>query len=462
MIRVKLIALASVFAVSGVSAQMAGDLLWQYEIDANYLNNHPTVGPDGTVYVSDYTGSIYAISPDGQEKWTRDALGGQQGKADEGPIAIFPDGTVLVATNPLGAPIELVAYSPDGTELWVRTFTGGFINWFAGPNIGPDGHAYLAASAPDADSQVFAIDQKGNIVWESPTSPPLFKESSTGSSVCFVRDGSEDLLLFHCDHINGGLFAIDADTGSQEYLLNVRFAEAYLMQPFMPQVVANEARDQYYVTAVAIGSSLWAMRAFDADGSVEWTYDPGMISQASAPAVGADGTIFVAWDLQYLAAVEPDGSERWQIFDNTPISNQPAVSPDGGAVVVVGFPFGQSGRIEAFDTIDGDSMWETTLTLPVAGTVYPSTRATFSNNGDAVYVGSSVFTGADVGSFVYAYAAQSLCAADTNGDGILTPADFSAWVAAFNASSSMCDQNDDGSCTPADFSAWVANFNAGC
>jgi len=54
------------------------------------------------------------------------------------------------------------------------------------------------------------------------------------------------------------------------------------------------------------------------------------------------------------------------------------------------------------------------------------------------------------------------CPADTNGDGNLSPADFSAWVAAYNAQAPECDQNDDGSCTPADFSAWVANYNAGC
>ena len=54
------------------------------------------------------------------------------------------------------------------------------------------------------------------------------------------------------------------------------------------------------------------------------------------------------------------------------------------------------------------------------------------------------------------------CLADTNGDGMLSPADFSAWVAAFNAQAPECDQNTDGACSPADFSAWVANYNAGC
>ena len=57
---------------------------------------------------------------------------------------------------------------------------------------------------------------------------------------------------------------------------------------------------------------------------------------------------------------------------------------------------------------------------------------------------------------------ESSCLADTNGDGVVSPADFSAWVAAFNTQSPACDQNGDGSCTPADFSAWVANYNAGC
>ena len=44
----------------------------------------------------------------------------------------------------------------------------------------------------------------------------------------------------------------------------------------------------------------------------------------------------------------------------------------------------------------------------------------------------------------------------------MTPADFSAWVAAYNTNAPACDQNGDGICSPADFSAWVGNYNAGC
>ncbi len=56
----------------------------------------------------------------------------------------------------------------------------------------------------------------------------------------------------------------------------------------------------------------------------------------------------------------------------------------------------------------------------------------------------------------------SPCPADVNGDGMVTPTDFSAWVGAFNSGAPECDQNGDGMCTPTDFSAWVGNYNAGC
>ncbi len=54
------------------------------------------------------------------------------------------------------------------------------------------------------------------------------------------------------------------------------------------------------------------------------------------------------------------------------------------------------------------------------------------------------------------------CLPDTNGDGAVSPADFNAWIIAFNAQAPACDQNGDGLCTPSDFNAWILNYNAGC
>ncbi|RNC80318.1 MAG: hypothetical protein ED559_00430 [Phycisphaera sp.] len=54
------------------------------------------------------------------------------------------------------------------------------------------------------------------------------------------------------------------------------------------------------------------------------------------------------------------------------------------------------------------------------------------------------------------------CVADVNGDGMLSPTDFTAWINAYNNGDPQCDQNGDGACTPTDFTAWIANYNAGC
>ena len=70
---------------------------------------------------------------------------------------------------------------------------------------------------------------------------------------------------------------------------------------------------------------------------------------------------------------------------------------------------------------------------------------------------------ADDAGAAYAVAVPAApCPADTNSDGLLTPADFNAWIIAFNAQSPACDQNGDGICAPSDFNAWILNYNAGC
>jgi hypothetical protein len=45
-------------------------LKWRYERDSKLF--YPAIGTDGTIYVGSYGGYLYAISPDGKEKWRFD------------------------------------------------------------------------------------------------------------------------------------------------------------------------------------------------------------------------------------------------------------------------------------------------------------------------------------------------------------------------------------------------------
>jgi hypothetical protein len=53
-----------------------------------------------------------------------------------------------------------------------------------------------------------------------------------------------------------------------------------------------------------------------------------------------------------------------------------------------------------------------------------------------------------------------LCA-DQNADGIVSPADFNAWILNFNQGSLVADTNQDGLVSPADFNGWILAFNQG-
>ncbi len=91
--------------------------------------------------------------------------------------------------------------------------------------------------------------------------------------------------------------------------------------------------------------------------------------------------------------------------------------------------------------------------------------APFAQPGGRLDVGSGFIVGIGGGALSVATGdscSTQSCAGDTNGDDQLTPADFTAWINAFNNNLPQCDQNGDEVCTPTDFTAWIANFNAGC
>ncbi len=191
----------------------------------------------------------------------------------------------------------------------------------------------------------------------------------------------------------------------------------------------------------------------------------------------AAGSLSFFFDYSFLGTITAtaDNMSLAMPSGSTPVSG--AVMPDG-SFTVASVPVETAGTINVTGTgaagsaVDGTSIDLATLAqdpIVVSGNVDVETGIVTVTI--ALPLESSV-TDPDTGTVVTLAGTATVlaigpvpeptCAADTNGDGMVTPADFSAWVAAFNAMTPACDQNDDGACTPADFSAWVSNYNAGC
>jgi outer membrane protein assembly factor BamB len=106
------------------------------------FNSTPAIASDGTIYAAATNLSIYAINPDGTQKWT--AVYGVTGGFASSAIALANDGTVYLSAklNTAGDGV-LKAYNPaDGTEKWSVTLTGTNVEQ-GGPAVAADGTVYL-------------------------------------------------------------------------------------------------------------------------------------------------------------------------------------------------------------------------------------------------------------------------------------------------------------------------------
>jgi len=107
------------------------------------LVNSPAIGSDGTIYVGSLDNNLYAINPDGTQKWTF-----ATGDFVESTPAIGSDGTIYVGSNDFFA---FYAINPDGSQKWRAFSTGEDVT--SSPAIGSDGTIYVGSN----DNNLYAI-----------------------------------------------------------------------------------------------------------------------------------------------------------------------------------------------------------------------------------------------------------------------------------------------------------------
>lgn len=283
-------------AVATVFSQTPGTKKWHFTM-GEAVRSCPAIGSDGTIYVQSYDDNLYAINPDGTQKWIFDT--GETSRYDGEDVSpvIGIDGTIYT----IARGTNLFALSPDGAQKWA--FAGGMES--ESPAVGADGTVYVVA-VTQLSSSLYAINPDGTQNWTFTVG-----YSSSVSSPTLASDGTIYVVA------ERSLYAVNWD-GTEKWV----FPSAGRYLSGARSGLAIDADGTIYVGAYE------TFYAINPNGTQKWTF--ATKEAYGLPAIGEDGTIYVASDDEgKLYAINPDGTQKWVISLGCCIYTIPTVGVDG-------------------------------------------------------------------------------------------------------------------------------------
>jgi len=169
-----------------------GSLKWKYKT-GGAITSAPALAEDGTLYIGAWDDYLHAVySTNGTRKWVFYA---NDANIDCAPT-IAPDGTIYIGTlSSLGYGNKLYAVNPNGTEKW-RFQTGSDV--FSSPALGDDGTIFFGSH----DTYVYALYPNGTLKWQYKTGNYVMGSPSiTTDGTVYI--GSRDGNLYALYQNNG-------------------------------------------------------------------------------------------------------------------------------------------------------------------------------------------------------------------------------------------------------------------
>lgn len=345
------------------TSHVDGTVQWSFEAGAG-IESSPAIGVDGTIYFGSHDCKLYALYPDGSEKWhfqAGDPVYNEIWDVWKGIMsspAIASDGTIYFSS----AANFLFAINPDGTEKW-RFFVKWHNDFWSSPAVGPDGTIYIGSArndgAIDFPSGLYAIYPDGTEKWRYLITSGVTTSPAVGS------DGTIFVAAADAPTNLGKVYAI-YPSGIKKW----EFTTEYWMES-SPALGSDGT--------IYIGSGRESkVYAIYPDGTEKWRF-LALDGVSATPAIGADGTIYIgSWDYN-LYALYPDGTEKWSF--QTPasfegVSSSAAIGSDG--TIYVG---SNSGNFYAINP-DGTEKWH----FYSNGGTFPASPAIGSDG--TIYIGS--------------------------------------------------------------------------
>jgi outer membrane protein assembly factor BamB len=295
---------------------------WRFQTGGYMTGSSPVIAEDGTIYIGCWDSKLYALNPDGTKKWAV-VIGGNVASSP----AIAEDGTIYIGqTNS-----KIVAINPNGTIKWKYT-TGAEI--YSDPAIGDDGTIYIGSN----DDYLYALNPDGTLKWRFKTA------KAVGGSPSIADDGT----IYVAGVWDNWLYALYPNNGTVKWKCNIKVS------------CANPSIDSNGCIYVGGDEKLYAIYP---NGSVKWSCFLGNERWVgpSAPAISADGTIYVGTNIGSgveggdIIAINPNGTIRWRKkIAKEWVDSSPSIAEDGTVYIGSAYMPGR-GYLHAFGSQESNS-----------------------------------------------------------------------------------------------------------
>ncbi|ELY80499.1 outer membrane protein assembly factor BamB family protein [Natrinema pallidum] len=275
-----------------------------------------------------------------------------------------PDGETILVAGDTGT---IHAVAPTGERRWtLETGAGRSLGFHGTPAIVGD-TAYIGGY----DGELYAVDvPTGDIVWHTRTRD--FGDAiAIGSSPAYV-DGSLYLLTEHKNPASGALWEIDAATGNPTWSDDRLWGMPHPSPAIdceTGRLVTGSNDGVVYCWEFPSLEFAWSFQAGgeggpDGEPMAGGRFDLGAQIKGTIPVY--DGAAFAgSWDGHFYRLDLADGSEEWSFDTGEVVMSNPAIDPKQG-IVYVG---SDDHHVYALDTETGDELWSTDVGGRVIGSI---------------------------------------------------------------------------------------------
>ena len=249
-----------------------GTLKWKTKLKKHIISS-PAIADDGTIYLG-ADNKMCAVNSNGTIKWTYDT-----GEAIRASPAIGDDGVVYVSSHDG----YFYAFYPNSGILKWRVKIGNYIDCYSSPAIDDNGIIYVGGG-----HKFFAIYQNGSIKWSS--NP----ESLFGSSPVIDYDGTVYTSDYPVMGAGGDVYAFYPDNGALKWKKSILYPEGnFAISNSSNIFLCGEytTRAKFFVLSPIDGITISYLPSFT-----------GWLN--GGPVIGSDGTVYVSSVKGYLHAVE--------------------------------------------------------------------------------------------------------------------------------------------------------------